>query len=216
MTARRPHSPKPGFLAAIAIPAMLIGSGLSAPAQASTYVVTLEQVGSNVVATGSGSIDTTALAFLTVDASSAGILPVGADISTGPVGVTSFDLYSGISGPTSFGPGDYTSNNSGAGAFVGVDGSAEELVLPVSYVSGTSLSETSTYDSATLAVLGVTPGTYEWTWGSGADAGSFTLDVGVVTPIPATFPLFAGGFGVISLLARRRKNKDGFCRRSVT
>ena len=36
--------------------ALLIGAGLAAPAQAA-YTVTLPQVGSNVVATGSGTID---------------------------------------------------------------------------------------------------------------------------------------------------------------
>jgi hypothetical protein len=41
--------------------AMLIGGGVSAqPAQAA-YTVTLEQMGSNVVATGSGTIDLTGL-----------------------------------------------------------------------------------------------------------------------------------------------------------
>jgi hypothetical protein len=37
--------------------AMLIGSGLSAPSAEAGYVETLTQVGSNVVATGSGPIE---------------------------------------------------------------------------------------------------------------------------------------------------------------
>jgi hypothetical protein len=41
--------------------AMLTGYGLSAPPAKAGYVVTLEQVGSNVVATGSGPIDLTGL-----------------------------------------------------------------------------------------------------------------------------------------------------------
>ena len=59
-----------------------------------------------------------------------------------------------------------------------------------------------------LSLLGVTLGTYEWTWGSEADAGSFTLEIGTTTPLPATLPLFAGGIGVMGLLARRKKRKN--------
>ena len=35
-----------------------------------------------------------------------------------------------------------------------------------------------------------------------------TLNGGTATPLPAAFPLFAGGLGVIGLLARRRKRKN--------
>ena len=43
--------------------AMIIGSGLCAPPAQAGYTVTLTQVGSNVVATGIGTIDTTDLTF---------------------------------------------------------------------------------------------------------------------------------------------------------
>jgi hypothetical protein len=45
--------------------AMLIGSGLSAPSAQATYIVTLVQQGSDVVATGSGTIDLSGLKRLT-------------------------------------------------------------------------------------------------------------------------------------------------------
>ena len=41
--------------------AMLIGCGLCAPPAQAGYMVTLEQVGTDVVATGSGTIDLTGL-----------------------------------------------------------------------------------------------------------------------------------------------------------
>jgi hypothetical protein len=69
------------------------------------------------------------------------------------------------------------------------------------------LSNGATWSHDTLADLGVTPGTYVWTWGSNADQ-SFTLEIGTTTPLPATLPLFAGGIGVMGLLARRKKRKN--------
>jgi hypothetical protein len=48
------------------------------------------------------------------------------------------------------------------------------------------------------------PGTYIWTWDEGAD--NFTLEIGQ-TPIPTALPLFAGGLGVIGLIAGRRKRR---------
>lgn len=51
--------------------------------------------------------------------------------------------------------------------------------MPHDYVSGNTLSDTSTYDNQTFNTLGVTPGTYEWTWGSGANQ-SFPLDIETV------------------------------------
>jgi VPDSG-CTERM motif len=56
------------------------------------------------------------------------------------------------------------------------------LILPQGYLSGNALSDSSTYNNATFASLGVTPGTYEWMWGTGANQ-NFTLKV-VTTPVP--------------------------------
>jgi hypothetical protein len=54
-----------------------------------------------------------------------------------------------------------------------------QLIVPFDYVSGDPLSASSTYVGATIASLGMTPGEYVWTWGSGDTADSFTLNVGV-------------------------------------
>jgi hypothetical protein len=45
--------------------ALLIGGGLCAPPAQAGYIVTLTQQGANVVATGSGTIDTTGLSHFT-------------------------------------------------------------------------------------------------------------------------------------------------------
>src|SRR5262245_28189845 len=61
----------------------------------------------------------------------------------------------------------------GVGSLVGV---------PRGYVSGAALSDSATYNNTTLATLGVTPGTYVWTWGTGANQ-NFTLKI-----LPAILP----------------------------
>jgi len=81
------------------------------------------------------------------------------------------------------------------------------LVVPVGYVSGHALSNSMTFNNATLASLGVTPGTYVWTWGDGADQ-NFTLQIGSlgVPGVPdggSTVSLL--GFVLLGLAAVRRK-----------
>jgi hypothetical protein len=56
--------------------------------------------------------------------------------------------------------------------------------VPHGYVSGSSLSDSATYNNATFNSLGVTPGTYVWTWGTGPDQ-KFTLDA-VAPAVPDT------------------------------
>jgi hypothetical protein len=91
-----------------------------------------------------------------------------------------------------------------SGDVVGINGGAGYIYVPASYVSDSPLANTATWSSATFASLGVTPGTYIWTWDNGAD--SFTLEIGQ-TPLPAALPLFATGLGGLGLLGWRRKRK---------
>jgi hypothetical protein len=92
--------------------------------------------------------------------------------------------YTGFSGPMSFGSGGGKNADSGSADLVGIFApQTDELVLPDGYVSGSALSDNAAYDSQTFNSLGVTPGTYEWTWGSGAHADSFTLDAVVPAPL---------------------------------
>lgn len=185
--------------------ALLSGAGLGAPARAA-YVVTLTQVGANVIAAGSGTIDLSGLTFLSVAAPSPPELsPNGGLIATGPLGATP-DVYRGFTGPASFGPGLYIQASSGSGDYVGIDGSDNILAVPDGYVSGGALSDAATFDGATLASLGVTPGTYVWTWGISALADdSFTLKVASV-PEPTSLGLLVLPLGLVMLRATRRNS----------
>ena len=85
--------------------ALLIGCGLIAPPAQAAYVVTLNQVGSNVIATGSGSLDLTGLNFAGGNTAPAQIEAHFGLIFTGSSSPEPVDLYTGITGPASFGSG---------------------------------------------------------------------------------------------------------------
>jgi hypothetical protein len=80
------------------------------------------------------------------------------------------------------------------------------LALPNNYVSGTAISGSSTFNSATFATLGVTPGTYNYNLTNGLD--SITLNIGV-TPVPFEFSP-ALGLGVIGGLVVAKKLSGKF------
>jgi hypothetical protein len=190
MNTIRFHSDRRAYLAAMA---MLIGSSLSAPSAQAAYIVTLAQEGPNVVATGSGTLDLAALSvFATPGNASPYIDPSIGYISTGAETLASF--YHGNTGPMSFGSGSGIFANNGSGDTVGIYGNVTEeyLWVPSTYTSGNPLSDTATYDNQTFTSLGVISGTYVWTWGSGANADRFTLQIGAV---PA--PLIGHGLPVL-------------------
>lgn len=189
--------------------ALLVGGTVGANAATFTpYVVTLEQVGSNVVATGSGEFDLDGLSLLETTNDSGNIAANEGAITSGTGDAY---YYSGVSGPTDFGVGSSQGSSSDSGDVVGVNGLFGALLVPTGYTSGTLLSNTSVWDNATFASLGVTPGTYTWTWTAAIDPPdqSFTLDVvsPTATPLPAALPLFAGGLSVLGLFGWRRKRK---------
>jgi hypothetical protein len=80
------------------------------------------------------------------------------------------------------------------------------LGVPQGYVSGNPLSDTATWDSTTFASLGVTPGTYVWSWGTGANQ-NFTLQIGpAAAPEPGTLTLLGAALASFAFLRRRRQN----------
>ena len=191
-----------GHTSLLALAACLVTS--ASPARAA-YIVTFSQLGANVVASGSGSIDLTGLTFITSGSTQPEIAPTFATEVTGAAGAV--DEYSGASGPVGFGPGVFTSATTGTGDLVGIQQLIGEpagfVFVPTGYASGAPLSDTATYDNQSFVTLGLTPGTYEWTWGNGAADDTFTLDVGV--PEPASLTLLGTVVGLGLLVRRRRK-----------
>jgi hypothetical protein len=174
-----------------AVAALLFG--LAATQSHAAFVVTMQQVGSDVVATGSGTINTGALTFENLgDGGNDYVIPEHDDMLVGQPGVFTSQYNADIDGPANFGDGSVTQSPTGTGdelIFTGTNGS---IFLPLGYVSGASLSDTATFSDSTFDSLGITQGTYTWTWGSGDTADSFTLNAGSV-PEPASVSLLAIG-----------------------
>jgi hypothetical protein len=184
------------------VAALLLGvSATGLPARAA-FVVTMQQEGSDVIATGSGTINTGAMTFEGLgEGGNDYVVPEGDDMLIGQPGEFTGQYNTAIDGPTNFGDGSVTDSPTGAGdelIFTGTNGS---IYLPLGYISGASLSDTATFSDSTFASLGITPGTYTWTWGSGDTADSFTLDA-VAVPEPTTAGLLS--MSLLGLLARRR------------
>src|SRR6266566_4044175 len=74
------------------------------PAQAG-YIVTLQQVGANIVATGSGVFNLNGLTFVDsqISINQALVIANSGYIATAPTGLVNVDRYNGFTGPTSFG-----------------------------------------------------------------------------------------------------------------
>jgi hypothetical protein len=186
---------------------VLAGLAAFAPQAHATFTATLQQVGSDVVGTGSGTINTTALTFLGTNSDSGFMNPSGAILGLGPSAVVAGDVntFSGPTGPSNFGSGGPLNSTSGSGAYVEINdllGIQVQLNLPIGYVSGNALSDTSTWVGATFVSLGVTPGTYTWTWGSGGTADSYILNV--IAPEPGSGGLLGLGIVALAVLGRRR------------
>jgi hypothetical protein len=184
---------------------MLIGCGVAAPPAQAGYVVTLTQEGGDVVATGSGPIDLTGLSFDLSGTNGPVMIPASGEIFTGGTGGA--DLFTGfgeIAGPPRFGGGGLAFATSGGGGLVAIVVPDAFVFVPAGYVSDSPLSDTATYAGQTFATLGVTPGKYEWTWGTGANQ-NFTLDIGVPVPEPSAWALLLTGFAALGALMRSRR-----------
>ena len=201
---------------------MLIGFGLCVPRAQAAYTLTIQPSMTGVTATGAGSINFDALETYGDELGSSLLEASGGTIIVGPTTDTDDTFYSGITGPADFGPGDEFLADMGGGAIVGLgtfdETSGGVVAVPLGYVSGASLgTSTATWSGATITSLGLTPGSYVWTWGDGPTADTFTLDIvaGGVTgvpaaPEPATWGMMLLGFvGLAFLRTRRRTPASG-------
>jgi hypothetical protein len=141
------------------------------------FNVTITQVGNDVVWSGSGSFNLTALTSAGPGGTVGGYNSSQAIWAIGPN--TSVDTYSGtITYPFIFGTSSVgVTSNTGSTFGILPGGSGRLLYVPSGYVSNTNISGTSTYANTTIAGAGLTPGTYTWSWGSGANASTLVMTI---------------------------------------
>jgi hypothetical protein len=179
----------------------LIGMALatSQPTLAAV-IITATQVGPDVVFAGSGTFDVSALTSEGNGNLQAGI-DFGREVLLGgdPAGLLAVDFYGApgqITFPEPFGSNLFTPASLGEGPRLGTVSVVFQgalvagLVVPAGYVSEASLSSTSTFSGKTFQGLGIIPGTYIWSWGSGESADNLTL---VIVPEPSTFGFVLAG-----------------------
>ncbi len=160
--------------------------------------ITIEQVGSNVVLTGSGSLNITGLSFAGTFTVGSGVGGAGALAFVGPTFAT-VDDYSGLTGPSSFGSGVFTFASSGSGDLFGAyyEASGSILEVPKGYVSGSILSGTATFAHKTLSELGLTNGTYTFNLPND----SLTVQIGpAATAVPEPSTAIVAAFGAAAFI----------------
>lgn len=141
------------------------------------FNLTITQVGNDVVWSGSGSFNLDALTSAGSNTIGGGYASNQAVWAVGPN--VPVDTYSGtITYPTSFGTSSIGVTSS-TGETFGIlpGGSGRLLYVPSGYVSNTVISGSSTYANTTIASAGLTPGTYTWSWGSGASSSTLVMTI---------------------------------------
>lgn len=159
--------------------------------------ITITESGSDVVATGAGTINMNGLTLLAPGGPAALTLPSSSVLVLGQGGS---NIYTPASNPNSgLGPGAaMVDATSASGMNFGMGGGGV-MFVDMNYVSGTEFTTSATWANASLASLGLTPGTYQYSWGSGADIDTLTVNI---IPEPSTALL--GILGSLALLRRRR------------
>jgi hypothetical protein len=168
-------------------------------------MIEITQVGQNVVATGTGTIDLTGLTNTgVIEGDPPGLQGNQAFIKEGSTSPSqSASAYAGVTGPASFGTGTFLTATTGTGDAFGPEGSFATgfLMVPMGYVSGHSLTATDTYANQTFSSLGLTPGTYTWTWGTRAHADSLTVQIGPAAAVPEPSTALVAVFGAVAFIA---------------
>ncbi len=171
-----------------------------------SVILTLNQVGPDLVLSGSGTANLAALREL----QSGGCQSVLTFFWIQAGGPSGCFLYGNLSGPSLPLTG-FANVSSTSGNIIGIEDYFGIFLLsvPSDYVSGSALAGTGTFSGATLSGVGARPGTYVWNWGSGATADSLTLQVGV--PEPSTiFTLGGALLGITAFRVRRRSRAREF------
>lgn len=164
------------------------------------------ETGGNVEISATGSLNLAAWTNVTEEGQEefARIRPSSGDIIVGFSPSDLIDRYSEAQNfvdPGNFGTGgDAFADSLGGSVIVGIVTGADDLIVPLGYVSGADLNVTNIYSGASIASLGMDVGSYTWSWGADSTADSLTLNV-----IPEPSSAFLLGLGSLGVLNRRRR-----------
>ncbi len=165
------------------------------------FAFTFREQGADVVAIGSGSIDLAGFSRTGEEV----LLASGVSAQNAVAGVAGIvAVYHAIMGPGSFGVSGPVVASDGGGDAVAVNGSDGFLGVALAYVSGSALSRSMEFAGQTFAAMGVTRGTHAWTWGAGANADSFKVQIGAAA-VPESASVLAIGAGLPGLAAVRHR-----------
>jgi hypothetical protein len=141
------------------------------------FNVSISQVGNDVVWNGSGSFNLAALTSAGTQTIGGGYQATQAVWAIGPI--VTIDSYSGtITYPSTFGGGGVgVTSNTGSTFGILPGGSGRLLYVPSGYVSNTVINGSSTYANQTITGMGLTPGTYTWSWGSGGNTSTLVMTI---------------------------------------
>jgi len=135
--------------------------------------VTIYESGSNVVMSASGTVNLSGLTLVNSNFGPIGGGGLGINTATFICGSGSYaSTYSGFTTtPSNFGTGSGAAPSSASGNYFGViidQNPPYLLVLPTGYTSGANISSTQTFNNTSLSTLGLTNGTYTYTWSGGS------------------------------------------------
>lgn len=140
------------------------------------FFFTLQEVGLDVVLSGTGTADLSALSASLYSAGNSFIRPSAGTFNVGD-GTGNVAWFTGVTlnSPTSFGSGSITNSDSSTGDNFGFGGFGD-IQVPQGYGGGL-LNGTATFTGTTLSTLGATVGTYETKWGTSGASETITIQV---------------------------------------
>ena len=186
---------------------LFLGSAISSATQAAITIY-MEEVGSNVVATLSGAINS--LPGAPTQSGGVGVFsgvrPSGSTMAFGlskfsGVQTVQMHYYTATTYPSNFGTSTslLQANSSTASTTMMFRNlSSNNIIIDQSYVPGTAVTGALTWNNQTFNSMGVATGSYVWGWSSD----SITLNV---VPEPSSLSLVALGLGGLIAWNRRRK-----------
>ena len=156
------------------------------PIPSSIFNIVLFESGPDVVLSGSGTLNLTDLTpRIATDTTVRYITPLFSRFSSGPINNWTGRFYTGttISVPSNIGTGFQFNattgsfSGSGLGVIYNPYSTTNSLFVDSTYVSGDFMTTYTVWYNRSFSSMGLTPGTYTYSWGTGANYGIINLQI---------------------------------------